>query len=63
MRQQRTGPAREFAGAESVTVTLSSECLWRLLCEQELHVDEFSCGDVRSRESVRLMLLKIVSLR
>lgn len=63
MRQQGTGPARDISGAESVTVTLSRESLWRLLCEQELHVDEFSCRDDRSRESVRLMLLQIVGRR
>ncbi|SFM15005.1 hypothetical protein [Marinobacter zhejiangensis] len=49
--------------AESITVTLRPDSLRRLLQQQELHVDEFSCWDDGSRERVRLMLLNIVGRR
>lgn len=47
--------------SERVTIRLPTERLGQLLREQQLHVEDFSCADVNSKECVRRLLLQLLS--
>lgn len=44
---------------EFVTISISSECLQRLLAKRELFVENFSCVDQGSRKRVHRLLLNL----
>ena len=46
---------------ESVTISISTGCLQRLLTKRELFVEDFSCADPLSKKRVHQLLLKLVS--
>lgn len=45
---------------ERVAIHLDADCLKRLLATEQLHVEDFSCGDGSSKECVRRLLLQNV---
>jgi len=48
------------AGPQRVSIDLDAGCLCRLLREHQLHVEDFSCVDERSRAYVRQLLLALL---
>lgn len=47
--------------AKQVSILLEADCLCRLLRSHQLHVQDFSCMDARSKECVRHLILGLIS--
>lgn len=47
--------------SRQVSITLSEDCLCRLLKDHQLHVEEFTCCDRASGDCVRRLLLGVIS--
>lgn len=56
--ESRWSPVVMEQQAAHLTISLSGECLARLLRERQLCVEQFDCVDNRSRQLLRRLLLK-----
>ncbi|NWN92108.1 hypothetical protein HLV39_11450 [Marinobacter adhaerens] len=48
------------ADADRVSISLSADCLRRLLEQQQLHVEDVSCLDRATKAKIRQMLLSLI---
>lgn len=49
--------------SRQVSITLSEDCLCRLLNGHQLHVEDFTCCDLASGDCVRRLLLRVIALQ
>lgn len=57
----RATPVAQAGVPERVAIELETHCLRRLLKAGQLHVEDFSCCDARSKECVRCVLLQALT--
>lgn len=48
------------ADADRVSISLSADCLRRLLEQQQLHVEDIACLDTTTKANIRQMLLSLI---
>jgi len=62
-RQAESTPWLDWQPADRVCITIDADCLARLMANQQLHVQQFSCADEPSKQRVRGLLLDCLRTR